>query len=113
MPRRSLAPLIVAVLIAATAGCASTGRVQQQLEAQMKLGDYPTAIQTVDNRTVVFVPGDEDGEFAAHPVTVGRESNRQAEVLEGLEPGDRVVVEGAFVLKSELMRGELGHGHAH
>lgn len=71
------------------------------------------AIQTVDNRTVVFVPGDEDGEFAAHPVTVGRESNRQAEVLEGLEPGDRVVVEGAFVLKSELMRGELGHGHAH
>ena len=48
MPRRSLAPLFVAVLIAATAGCASTGRVQQQLEAQMKLGDYPTAIQTVE-----------------------------------------------------------------
>lgn len=71
------------------------------------------SIQTVDNRTVVFVPGDEDGEFAAHPVTVGRESSRQAEVLEGLEPGARVVVEGAFVLKSELMRGELGHGHAH
>lgn len=72
-----------------------------------------SAVQTVDNRTVVFVPGHEDGEFAAHPVTTGRESTRQVEVLEGLEPGARLVVEGAFILKSELMRGELGHGHAH
>ena len=72
-----------------------------------------SAVQTVDNRTVVFVPGHEDGEFAAHPVTTGRENTRQVEVLEGLEPGARIVVEGAFILKSELMRGELGHGHAH
>lgn len=72
-----------------------------------------SAVQTVDNRTVVFVPGHEDGEFAAHPVTTGREDTRQVEVLEGLEPGARIVVEGTFILKSELMRGELGHGHAH
>ena len=72
-----------------------------------------SAVQTVDNRTVVFVPGHEDGEFAAHPVTTGRENTRQVEVLEGLEPGARIVVDGAFILKSELMRGELGHGHAH
>lgn len=72
-----------------------------------------SAVQTVDNRTVVFVPGHEDGEFAAHAVTTGRENTRQVEVLEGLEPGARIVVEGAFILKSELMRGELGHGHAH
>ncbi|MGC6514076.1 MAG: efflux RND transporter periplasmic adaptor subunit [Myxococcota bacterium] len=72
-----------------------------------------SAVQTLDNRTVVFVPGDEDGEFAAHPVTTGRENTRQVEVLAGLEPGARIVVEGAFILKSELMRGELGHGHAH
>ena len=72
-----------------------------------------SAIQTYENRTVVFVPGDEQGEFIAYPVTVGRESGQQAEVLQGLEPGARVVVDGAFVIKSELMRGELGHGHAH
>lgn len=72
-----------------------------------------SAVQTVDNRTVVFVPGHEEGEFAAHPVTTGRENTRQVEVLEGLEPGARIVVEGAFILKSELMRGDLGHGHAH
>lgn len=71
------------------------------------------ALQTMGNRTVVFTPGDEDGEFVAHPVTTGRESTRQVEVLEGLEPGAQIVVQGAFILKSELMRGELGHGHAH
>jgi cobalt-zinc-cadmium efflux system membrane fusion protein len=71
------------------------------------------AIQTLEGQAVVFVPGGEEGEFEAHPVTVGREGNRLAEVLEGLEQGARIVVEGAFILKSELMRGELGHGHAH
>lgn len=72
-----------------------------------------TAVQTMENRTVVFVPGDEPGEFRALPVTLGREGRRQAEVLKGLEPGAKIVVQGAFVLKSELMRGQLGHGHAH
>lgn len=72
-----------------------------------------SSVQTLDNRTVVFVSGHEDGEFAARPVTTGRESAGQVEVLEGLEPGVQIVVEGAFILKSELMRGELGHGHAH
>lgn len=72
-----------------------------------------SAIQTVNNQTVVFVPGHGEGEFAAHPVTTGRQSMGQVEVLEGLESGARIVLEGAFILKSELMRGELGHGHAH
>jgi cobalt-zinc-cadmium efflux system membrane fusion protein len=72
-----------------------------------------TAIQTLEGQTVVFVPGNEARSFAAHPVTLGRESSGLVEVLEGLEPGDEIVVEGAFILKSELMRGELGHGHAH
>jgi cobalt-zinc-cadmium efflux system membrane fusion protein len=71
------------------------------------------AIQNLSGRTIVFTPGDEEGEFTARAVTIGRENARQAEVVAGLEPGMQVVVEGAFVLKSELMRGELGHGHAH
>lgn len=72
-----------------------------------------TAIQTMENRPVVFVPGHEEGEFEMLPVTTGRASNGQIEILEGLSPGSGVVVEGGFVLKSELMRGQLGHGHAH
>ena len=36
------------VVIAMQLACASTGRVERVLEAQMKLGDYATAIETVD-----------------------------------------------------------------
>ncbi len=71
------------------------------------------AIQTLETRTVVFIPGDEPGEFIAQPVTVGRESKHQAEIIAGLDPDASVVVKGAFILKSEIVRGQLGDGHAH
>ena len=67
----------------------------------------------MEGRSVVFVPGEREGEFEAVTITVGRTSNAYTEVLAGLTPGTQVVAQGAFVLKSELMRGELGHGHAH
>jgi multidrug efflux pump subunit AcrA (membrane-fusion protein) len=39
-------------------------------------------------------------------------SERRLAVRAGLRPGDRVVVEGAFTLKSELAKAALGeHGH--
>lgn len=72
-----------------------------------------TAILELEGRTVVFVPGDHDTEFKAVPVTVGRSKAGQVEVLKGLEADSRVVIQGGFVLKSELMRAELGEGHAH
>ena len=72
-----------------------------------------TAVQTMDNRPVVFVGGHDDGEFEARSVVIGKTSHGKVEVLKGLESGDLVVVDGGFVLKSELMRSELGHGHAH
>jgi cobalt-zinc-cadmium efflux system membrane fusion protein len=71
------------------------------------------AVQMMEGRSVVFVPGEHEGEFEAVTITVGRTSNAYTEVLAGLTSGTQVVAQGAFVLKSELMRGELGHGHAH
>lgn len=71
------------------------------------------AVQSWEGRRVVFVPGEHEGEYEARPVTVSRESGGQAEVVQGLAPGQALVVSGAFVLKSELVRGQLGHGHAH
>jgi hypothetical protein len=35
------------------------------------------------------------------------------EVLSGLAPTDAVVTDGAFFLKSELLKDEAGHDHAH
>ena len=72
-----------------------------------------TAVQRLGDSTIVFVPGDEDGEFRAVNVTVGPRTQGVVRIQSGLAVGDRYVSEGAFVLKSELSRGELGEGHAH
>jgi cobalt-zinc-cadmium efflux system membrane fusion protein len=71
------------------------------------------AVVTIGERKVVFMPGDEAGEYAAVPVTIAAEAGGQAAIAKGLTAGQTLVVDGAFVLKSELMRAELGHGHAH
>ena len=44
----------------------------------------------------------------------GRDLGGEVEILSGLKPGDRVVVEGAFLLKAEFekSRGE-GEHHEH
>jgi cobalt-zinc-cadmium efflux system membrane fusion protein len=71
------------------------------------------AVQTVDGRDVVFVPGQAAGEYRAVPVELGARARGRVAIRSGLEPGARVVGEGAFVLKSELMEDEMGEGHAH
>jgi hypothetical protein len=30
------------------------------------------------------------------------------QILAGLQPGEKVVTEGSFILKSEMLKGELG-----
>jgi cobalt-zinc-cadmium efflux system membrane fusion protein len=70
------------------------------------------AIQEIEGRQVVFVPGDAPGEFRVQPVQVGASSEAGVIILSGLEPGDSVVTNGAFLLRSELAEGEIGeHGH--
>ncbi len=71
------------------------------------------AVQAVEDREVVFVPGDEAGEYRAVPVELGERAGGKVVVRSGVKVGDSVVGEGAFVLKSELMKDEMGEGHAH
>lgn len=72
-----------------------------------------SALQRVGSDTVVFTPGAEPGEYRAISVGVGSRSGGVATVISGLPVGARYVADGAFVLKSELSRGQLGEGHAH
>jgi len=46
--------------------------------------------------------------FVMKPVVTGREKDGLVEIKEGLEPGDKVAVEGAYLLKSEMMKGLMG-----
>lgn len=67
------------------------------------------AVQTVEDRTVVFT---HDGEaFEPRPVTVGRTNTTQSEIVKGLAPGEVYVVKGAFMLKAEIAKGSGGHQH--
>lgn len=73
------------------------------------------AVQEMEDRSVVFVPGDRPGEFRAAPVEVGEPvADGRVVIRSGLEAGDRLVVAGAFSLRSEAAAGaiaEAGHGH--
>ncbi|MFY0479864.1 efflux RND transporter periplasmic adaptor subunit [Achromobacter marplatensis] len=67
------------------------------------------AVQTVEGRPAVFV--EVPGGFQAQPITLGKQSEEQIEVLAGLETGTRYVSRNAFVLKSELGKASADHAH--
>jgi cobalt-zinc-cadmium efflux system membrane fusion protein len=71
------------------------------------------ALQTLEGRRVVFVPGDAPGEFRVVTVEVGQTiDGDRVVILSGIAPGSRVVTAGAFALRSELSKGEIGErGH--
>lgn len=64
-------------------------------------------------RSVVYVQtGGET--FARRPVELGTVDGRWVQVTSGVEPGERVVSEGAYLVKLAAAGGEeIGHGHAH
>ena len=69
------------------------------------------AIQNLEGQKVVFV---QDGKgFRPQPVTTGKTNTNYAEVLSGLNTGQKYVAEGAFVIKSELLKESFGGGHGH
>jgi len=70
-----------------------------------------TAVQRIGDRMVVFIPkeGDE-GAFIVRDVELGGEVEGYHRVLNGLKLGDKVVTKGSFILKTQLMKGELGEG---
>jgi cobalt-zinc-cadmium efflux system membrane fusion protein len=69
------------------------------------------AVQEDGGQTIVFVLTGER-RFERRVITAGSPGHEWVPVTRGLAPGDEVVVRGAFVLKSELRKGELGEeGH--
>lgn len=65
------------------------------------------AVQKLSGLPAVFVEL-EPGLYELRPVETGREAHGMVEVRHGLEEGEKVVARGAFVLKSELLKGTIG-----
>ncbi|WP_075575000.1 efflux RND transporter periplasmic adaptor subunit [Lysobacter antibioticus] len=68
-----------------------------------------TALQRMDERDVVFVRQGE--RYLARPVRIGRRDAARMEVLEGLKPGEQVVVEQSFLIKADIEKSGASHEH--
>ncbi len=88
------------------------GRLKPEMYATVELGEsepHPVisipagAVQSVSGRMVAFI-AEGSGRFRARTVEPGAERDGQIEIRKGLDAGDTVVISGAFVLKSELMK---------
>jgi cobalt-zinc-cadmium efflux system membrane fusion protein len=69
-----------------------------------------TAVQELNQASVVFVP-DGDRRFKPQPVALGSSYGKDVEVMSGINVGDRIVVQGAFTLKAQAMRGAVADPH--
>jgi len=89
-----------------------TGHLKPEMFATIRVSSEPApdvlvvpeaAVQNDQNRSFVFVQ-QETGVFEARTVRLGDRNGTFAEVLDGLREGEVVVREGAFILKSELLK---------
>ncbi len=90
------------------------GRLKTRMFARVALGlgdalrvlSVPeSAVVEEEGKAFVFV--DQGGKYEKREVVIGTRSGGFAEVKNGVKPGESVVVEGAFVLKSESKKDEL------
>lgn len=65
-----------------------------------------SAISEVGGKTVVFVR-QTDGDFDMHEVVLGESNLGKVQILSGLREGENVVTQGAFTLKSAVLRNSL------
>lgn len=65
------------------------------------------ALQEINGMQVAFVTAD-GRTFQAKTVKLGTRSEGKVEIVEGLGPNDHIAVNGAFMLKGELLKGTMG-----
>ena len=66
-----------------------------------------TAVVRENNADHVFVQTLKSKQYKLLPVTLGRTYQGEREVLQGLQPGDQIVLDGAFHVNNERKRKEM------
>jgi membrane fusion protein, heavy metal efflux system len=64
------------------------------------------AIQQIENQDIVFVRTAAD-RFAIRPVRTGETTDGKTPILEGLKPGEEIVVQGSFTLKGQILKSTM------
>ena len=70
------------------------------------------ALVQLEGETVVF-RRNAAGALEPVPVRAGEVIGDSTVIREGLKAGDTVVVAGAFAVKSQMLKAQLGEGHGH
>jgi multidrug efflux pump subunit AcrA (membrane-fusion protein) len=65
-----------------------------------------SAMQTDGDNQIVFVALD-GTRFEKRIVTIGLERHGLVQILQGIKPDEKVVTDGSFILKSEMLKGEM------
>ncbi len=78
-------------------------------EATLPVTVSSAAIQTMEDRTVVFLRT--QAGFVPQPVQVGRSDGKRVEIVKGLKPGSRYASTGSFVVTSEAGKASATHSH--
>jgi membrane fusion protein, heavy metal efflux system len=67
------------------------------------------AVQNLNGQPTVFVRTGAET-FQPRVIVTGLSQGGQVEITQGLQPGDRIVIKGAYQLKSEILKSSLGEG---
>lgn len=78
-------------------------------EKKVELAVKENAIQQLEKDYVVFIKNGH--EYEARPVTLGIKGDGYIEILHGLKKGELYVVEGSFIVKSDILKSSLEHDH--
>jgi len=85
-----------------------TGRLLLS-EKPVAIAVKAAALQTIENRTVVFVRSGE--KFEVRDVELGARDGEHVEILFGLLEGDIYAAKNSFVIKAEIGKGSAAHEH--
>lgn len=98
----------------------ASGELRADMFASVSLGvgassralAVPSSAIVADGDRKLLYIAEDGGKYEERVVETGRVQGDLIEIVSGLDIGDRVVVKGAFVLKSEKVKAELkGHEH--
>jgi len=88
------------------------GYIENEAEGKEILAVPEDAVQVIDGEKSVFVLENENT-FAVRHVSIGEKIGNFRIIISGLEEGEKLVVEGAFSLKTELSKTAFGNTHVH
>jgi RND family efflux transporter MFP subunit len=66
------------------------------------------AVQDINGQEIVFAATNDPGVFELRPVRLGTLASGRYPVLEGLQVGDKIVVNGSFALRAEFLKSQQG-----